>query len=136
MTTIAPLTLPLLGCNDLWQHIYGDQEGLIATFSGQRVAGVQDLQATTSRYFQWPSHAEAAVRWLNRESNRGRDAYICGHLVTDHRRVKPNAAKMLALYVDGDGAEVPATCHSPQPACSRHRGASRTTGASRGQSTP
>lgn len=97
----------------LWNHIYGDTPGMIAAFSGRRVTGKQDLQDTASRYFEWPKQSTQAMRWLQGESNRGRCAYVCAHLVTKKRRIKENAAPMLALYVDGDGAEVPA--HLPQP---------------------
>jgi len=90
----------------LWEHIHGDTTGLIAAFSGRRVRGKKDLQDETSRYFEWPAQRIQASQWLIGESDRDRDAYMCAHLVTKKRRVKANAATMIALYVDGDGAQV------------------------------
>jgi hypothetical protein len=109
---------------DLWQHIFGDQTGLIATFSGKRKPGEQELKDERSRYFKWPGEAHAAEQWLRAESDRSRCAYVCAHLINEPtaeekaqgikpRRVKVNAAPMLALYVDGDGASIPTTLPRP-----------------------
>jgi len=121
MTVSAP---PTWTTADFWKHIYGETPGLIAAFSGKRNPGEQELKDERSRYFQWPSQAHAAEQWLRSESARGRCAYICAHLIneptdeekdqgTKPRRIKANAAAMLALYVDGDGASIPNTLPRP-----------------------
>lgn len=77
----------------------------VAMFSGKRRRDGSALRSTTSRYFLWPKQSAEATRWIQDETNRGRETYQCAHLVTAKRRVKPNAAQMIALYVDGDGAQ-------------------------------
>lgn len=93
------------GPSTLWNHIFGDTPGLLAVWSGRRVPGVRDLAEPTTTYYEWPRRASAASAQLDRESDAGREAYVCAHLLTEDRRIKENAAKMLALYVDGDGAQ-------------------------------
>ena len=51
--------------------------------------------------------------WLREKAARGRETYFCGHLLTARRRVKENAAALLALYVDGDGAKVTPSLPAP-----------------------
>jgi hypothetical protein len=63
------------------------------------------LEHTRQAYFAWPSERERARAWIEREAAGGRETYHCGHLLTARRRVKGNAAPVLALYVDGDGAK-------------------------------
>src|SRR6185369_10823587 len=89
----------------LWTHIFGDQTGLLAVWSGQRVPGQQALDDVKTSYFDWPSQSYRASQQLDHESANGREAYFCAHLLTARRRIKENAAMMLAAYVDGDGAQ-------------------------------
>src|SRR5688572_9882642 len=93
------------GTGILWKHIFGDLPGLIAVWSGRRVPDQTELADPTTRYYQWPRKSAAAYQQLKRESTPGREAYFCAHLLTKQRRIKENAAKMLAAYVDGDGAQ-------------------------------
>jgi hypothetical protein len=51
--------------------------------------------------------------WLREKAVHGQETYFCGHLLTARRRVKENAAPLLALYVDGDGAKAPHTLPAP-----------------------
>jgi hypothetical protein len=98
-----PYGSPTAGRHALWRHIFGDQTGLLAIWSGRRVPSQQDLAEPSTRYFEWPRRATDASWQLDRESDAGREAYFCAHLLTKKRRVKENAAPLLALYVDGDG---------------------------------
>ncbi len=102
----------------IWKHIYGEGPGHLALFSGSRSPSAKypnknRLTAVEQKYFRWPEEADEAARWVFEESEGGREVYHCGHLVTCQRRRKEDAAPMLALYVDGDGAKVPEGI--PQP---------------------
>ncbi len=97
-----------------WPHIFGQQQGYLSLFSGTRPPSGEypnrnsiDEKTIDQRYFRWPEEAKQAARWVDEESRSGREVYHCGHLVTRQRRKKQYAAPMMALYVDGDGAEVP-----------------------------
>ncbi len=89
---------------ELLSHVFGDGRGIVAGFSGHRSDG-NNLDAARSGYFGWPDQGEAALGWLRGEDGRGCEVYFCAHLLTARRRVKANAALLLALYVDGDGAK-------------------------------
>jgi len=96
----------ILTALDLWAHLFADSRGLLQIFTGKRItAGKRDLEGTRSRYFDYPAEAGDASKWALEESDRGREAYYCAHLLTKKRRVKENASPLLTLYVDGDGAE-------------------------------
>jgi hypothetical protein len=98
---------------DLWAHIFGDQQGFLALFSGVRVAGVKELQDPSTEYFSYPPLAAAAWDAAQRRSVSGREVYMCAHLLTLKRRLKANASPLCALYVDGDGAQVPPGLPAP-----------------------
>ncbi len=99
----------------LWSHIYGEQSGILGLFSGMRPEPLSKrLEDERSAYFAWPDERERARRWIVREAfTKGRETYHCAHRLTSRRRVKDNAAPLLSLYVDGDGAKV--TEHLPRP---------------------
>jgi hypothetical protein len=99
-TGVSNLNTPLY----LWDHLFADQRGYLALFSGARGDDPRKLLACTERYFSWPDEASPAVECALAESNRGRESYFCAHLLTEKRRIKENAAPFRALYVDGDGA--------------------------------
>jgi hypothetical protein len=99
-TGVSNLNTPLY----LWDHLFADQRGYLALFSGARGDDPRKLLACTERYFSWPDEAGPAVECALAESNRGRESYFCAHLLTEKRRIKENAAPFRALYVDGDGA--------------------------------
>src|SRR5215217_4752114 len=91
----------------LWQHIYGDLSGIVAVFTGARAElGSRSLTNCQSAYFQYPVQIDDAERFCLRHSSEGREVYFGAHLLSRRRRVKANAALLLALYADGDGARV------------------------------
>ncbi len=96
---VSTLNTPLY----LWNHLFADQRGYLALFSGARGDDPRKLLARAERYFSWPDEAGSAVECALAESNRGRESYFCAHLLTEKRRIKENAAPLRALYVDGDG---------------------------------
>lgn len=90
---------------DLMRHVYGDGRGLVAIFTGRRIG--DRLEGRQTQFYEYPDELDAATSWALAESGRGREAYFCAHLLTDRRRVKENAAEVLALWGDLDGAEIP-----------------------------
>jgi len=98
----------------LWAHLFEEQQGVIGVFSGLRLAaGNKRLEAPSSAYFSYPDEGCTAVGWLREKAARGRETYFCAHLLIARRRVKENAAPLLALYVDGDGAKASHTLPAP-----------------------
>ena len=93
----------------LWNHIYGDERGILAISYKK---SDPDLDFHTE-YFEYPRQAENAADRTMRISATGHDVWHCAHLLTAQRRVKENATSVAALYVDGDGAQVPN--YLPQP---------------------
>jgi RepB DNA-primase N-terminal domain len=102
------------GLVSLWRHIYGGQVGSVGLFSGTRLEpGSKRLESTRQAYFAWPAEEERARAWIEREAAAHRETYHCGHLLTDRRRIRENAAPLSALYVDGDGAKIRPGIPSP-----------------------
>lgn len=101
---------------ELWEHLFGDLEGYLVTFTGRQSAGAgpNELEDTKQRSWHWPAEKDAAAAYLLEESEAGRDAYFGVHLFRHPgSRKGENAAEILALWVDGDGATVPEMW--PQP---------------------
>ena len=97
----------MVGMRALWKHIYGDQSGIVALFSGERTElGSSRLTKCQSTFFQYPPQIDNAERFCLRRSSEGCEVYSCAHLLDHPRRIKANAAPLLALYADGDGARV------------------------------
>jgi hypothetical protein len=95
-----------MSANNLLAHVFGNERGIVAAFSGSRTAvGAKKLDAPRSAYLRYPKGAADALDWFRFEDVRGREVYFCAHLLTGRRRVKSNAAPLLALYVDADGAK-------------------------------
>jgi hypothetical protein len=95
------------GMRALWEHTYGDLRGIVALFSGERTEPVsRSLTNCQSAYFQYPAQIDYAERFCLRRSSEGCEVYFCAHLLSRRRRIKANAAPLLALYADGDGATV------------------------------
>ena len=91
-----------------YRHIYGGGAGLLALFSGARTSsGELDEDNTRTRYFDYPARIGAALTFAAKESRTGREVWHCAHLLTKGRRVKENAAPILTLWGDLDGAAVP-----------------------------
>jgi hypothetical protein len=95
------------GMRALWEHTNGDLSGIVALFSGERTEpGSRRLTNCQSAYFQYPDEIAHAEHFCLGRSSEGREVYSCAHLLTRRRRIKANAAPLLALYADGDGATV------------------------------
>jgi hypothetical protein len=98
----------------LWAHLFGDLEGWLVTFTGKQSGRHNELDDTRQRSWRWPGQGEEAAAYLEAESEKGRDAYFGVHLFTrPGTRKAESAAEILGLWVDGDGARVPASW--PQP---------------------
>jgi hypothetical protein len=103
---------------ELWAHIFEGLQGYLVTFTGQQSARPDarphELDAPQQRSWHWPTQTERAAHYLLEQSKAGRDAYFCVHLFRrPGNRKAENAAEVLALWVDGDGAQVPKDW--PQP---------------------
>jgi excisionase family DNA binding protein len=96
---ISSLNMPIF----LWDHLFADQRGRLALFSGVRGPDPRKLLASAVGYFSRPDEAGSAVESALAESNRGRETCFRAHLLTEKRRTKENAPPLRALYVDGDG---------------------------------
>ena len=103
----------------LWELVYGDARGVLALFSGRRGApGAARLSGPVSAYFDYPDEMASAEEWCQRQDRSGREVYHCAHLLVSPRRIKANAAPVLSLYVDGDGAKPERG--APQPTATVH----------------
>ncbi len=103
---------------ELWAHLFEGLDGYLVTFTGRQStnpdARPNELDDTVQRSWRWPAQRDEAAAYLLEESEAGRDAYFSVHLFRrpDNRKAE-NAAEVLALWVDGDGAQVPKDW--PQP---------------------
>jgi RepB DNA-primase from phage plasmid len=109
---------PVGRITELWAHLFEGLEGYLVTFTGQQSArsgaGPHELDALQQRSWHWPTQRDAAAAYLLEESEAGRDAYFGVHLFGRRgSRKADNASEILALWVDGDGAQVPEKW--PQP---------------------
>ncbi len=91
--------------------LFGSRRGYIGILSGERNG--KKLKDATDRAYPWPASKLALAGYVAQEVAAGREIYSCGHLLTRQRRIKENAAPMGVLYVDGDGATLPATVPPP-----------------------
>ena len=95
-----------IGATALMRHVYGQEQGIIAIFSGRRVEG-NDLDNLTTKFFHYPDDLDTAITYAYEESDDGREAYYCSHLLTTDRRKKENAAPVCTLWGDLDGCPIP-----------------------------
>jgi hypothetical protein len=103
---------------ELWTHLFEELDGYLFTFTGRQSTNPRtrpnDLDDTRQRSWRWPAEKAAAAGYLLEQSQAGRDAYFGVHLFRrPSNRKAENAAEVLALWVDGDGARVPKDW--PQP---------------------
>jgi hypothetical protein len=105
---------------ELWEHLFGELVGYLVTFTGEQSqrrredAKPYDLADTKQLSWRYPDRKHEAADYLFAESEGKRDAYFGVHLCKrPGNRKAENAAKVLALWVDGDGALVPEKW--PQP---------------------
>lgn len=110
----------LLTTLGLFEHLFsGSSGGYLVTFTGRQSgrpeARPNTLEDTLQRSWEYPGQAEAAAEYLARQSEAARDTYFGVHLFSEAgNRKKENASEEVwALWVDGDGAKVPAEW--PQP---------------------
>jgi hypothetical protein len=98
----------------LWRALYGAQRGLIGVHSALRPhPGSRRLARHRSLFFAYPKCAHAAAEWCLRRSEEGLEAYFCAHLLLGRRRTKENAAPVVALWADADGAPIPPEALQP-----------------------
>jgi len=102
----------------LWAHLFEGLDGYLVTFTGRQStdtgARPNELADTAQRSWRWPAQRDEAAAHLLEESEAGRDAYFGVHLFRQPgSRKADNASEVLALWVDGDGAQVPERW--PQP---------------------
>ncbi len=98
----------------LWRTLYGTQRGLIGVHSALRPsAGSRRLSRHRSRFFPYPNRAPAAAEWCLQNSKAGLETYFCAHLLLARRRIKANAAPVLALWADADGVAIHAGAPEP-----------------------
>ena len=103
---------------ELWAHLFEGLEGYLVTFTGQQSSrpGAQrnELDDTRQRSWGWPEEKDEAASYLLGHSDAGRDAYFGVHLFRKPgTRRGEHAGEIQALWVDGDGAQVPKDW--PQP---------------------
>jgi hypothetical protein len=102
------------GLKTLWAHVFGEVEGILPIFSGERSEpGSKQLEDPRTLYLDYPRERRRAEVLCRQLSDEGREVYQCGHLLTARRRVKASAASLSACYVDADGAKPIA--NMPQP---------------------
>ncbi len=88
------------------RHIFGEQAGHISLFSGERPAGKEGevnkgrLLNVEDRFFKFPEDLQDIVGYTRWQSDRGRNVYICVHLLNDRRRKKEYAAPVKCLWAD------------------------------------
>ena len=98
----------------LWAHIFGESAGILAIFSGKRLEpGSKRLDDRRTHYLDFPRETGRAEELCRRLSEEGCELYQSAHLLTARRRVKRNAARLSACYVDADGAK--RAGNMPQP---------------------
>jgi hypothetical protein len=92
----------------LLRHIFGEELGLLQVWTGVR-GPEGEISPNTIRFehFNYPRAMQTAAQWAHEKAEEGREVYFCAHLLTRPRRVKENAAAVLTLWGELDGAEVP-----------------------------
>jgi single-strand DNA-binding protein len=95
--------------------VYAREEGFAAAFSGVRAEpGAKHLDRRREAFFRWPRQARAVAAWVRQGAgDDGREVYLAVRLFSTRRRDKRDPMPVWTLFVDGDGATVPA--HLPQP---------------------
>jgi phage terminase small subunit len=89
----------------LWNHLFADERGTLAVWSGERCG--EGINEPSTKYFDYPAATVAAAEHARKESEIGREAYFCTHLLTARKRIKDNAAPVRTLWGEFDGPEVP-----------------------------
>jgi hypothetical protein len=96
----------------LWEHTFADLRGYLCIAYYDRAA-----EEMRQKFFRYPEDVERAQEFALYQSEQGRDAYFCAHLLQTVdgavKRRKTHAIDIRALWADGDGAQVPED--KPQP---------------------
>jgi P4 family phage/plasmid primase-like protien len=98
----------------LWDHLFEEREGRLCITTGTRTM-VGELGSIRNRFFEYPQRASEAVEFALRASDRGLEAYFCTALLKagSESRTQEDALPLTALYIDGDGAEIPSNLPRP-----------------------
>jgi hypothetical protein len=92
----------------LWRHILGGERGLLSVWTGLRdERGGIPRETIKDAVFNFPKAAALAAEWALERAAEGREVYFCAHLLDKPRRIKENAASVIALWGDLDGAPIP-----------------------------
>jgi AAA domain-containing protein/DNA primase RepB-like protein len=90
----------LYKAQDLWDHVFGDERGLLA------ICHTEGPNFRTN-YFAYPKAADKAAEWTLEKAQDGHEVYFCAHLLAEPRRIKENATEVHTLWGDLDGAKLP-----------------------------
>ncbi|MDP9457130.1 MAG: RepB family DNA primase, partial [Actinomycetota bacterium] len=88
-----------------WQHLFGNEHGLLQVFTGVREGG--RLDNPRFQFFAYPGAIRTAAEWALDRAEEGREVYFCAHLLTSSRRIKKNAAAVRTLWGEIDGGNLP-----------------------------
>jgi hypothetical protein len=113
----GPGSLP----KQLFEHIFGDLEGVLVTFTGRQArldepeAAHNELTDTRQRYHSYPGDVAEASDALLAEAASGRDCYFCVHLMRQRgNRLAANTVPTVrALWLDEDEGSYPQEGPSP-----------------------
>jgi hypothetical protein len=99
-------TTELYQAEELWHHIFSSERGLLHIWTAIRGED-GSLIKPKSANFSYPKATGAAAQWALEQSNKGREAYFCAHLLMGPERRKENAGAVRALWFEKDGGEMP-----------------------------
>lgn len=86
----------------LWTHLFDDQPYLLSLFSGF-LNDARRLDMPATRFYP-RDKLEDALAWAAQQDAINREVYFCAHQVIGQERKKEQAAPVLAMYADVDGA--------------------------------
>jgi Protein of unknown function (DUF3987)/RepB DNA-primase from phage plasmid len=90
-----------------WRHVFGGQSGLLWLWTAVYNKN-GDRTKIKEESFDYPEASKEAAQWaLKKSEEEGREVYFCAHLLTAEKRDKENAAEVVTLWGDLDGADVP-----------------------------
>ena len=99
----------------LAEHVFGDADGWITTFTAQQARLVfpegrsNELADIEQLYYRYPDSAHKAGRYLLTQARRGRDCYFGVHLFRNpgNRRSSNSVGAMSCLWLDEDEGNWP-----------------------------
>jgi hypothetical protein len=99
----------------LFEHLFGELEGWLVTFTGKQF-GVNGLTERKQRSYRYPRAAKSAAEHLLQDGKAGRDCYFGVHLFRRGKGTRKAADALddgLALWLDEDEGRWPAD--GPEP---------------------